>query len=166
MRRTKPIRRHYWQSARGDLARRRVAKKFFEPRTTRFGPWTPTANLQSATDADRIHTAFKWAEHVLWEWGPETGGQSDDRTLAALCLIFCDSELLASSEATRHPLAAAVRDIRMILARKDGDPPLPSRQILNALCQQSALDAPWPYAALAKQNNRPVLEPTRPDDTD
>jgi hypothetical protein len=116
----------------------------------------------SVADQGRIRTALKWAQDVLWEWGPDTGGSSDERTLAALLLIFRDPELVNASEASEHPLAAAVRDIRAILARKDRDPLLSCRQIINALCQESAIDAPWLYAALAKRNDRFLFERARP----
>jgi hypothetical protein len=154
-------RRHSWPNARGVAARRRLTEMLFKGRTTRFEAPSPMADFRPASDADRIRTAVKWAQDVLWEWGPETGGASDDRTLAALCLIFCDPELVAASEALQHPLGAAVRDIRAILARKERDPLLPSRQIINALWQESALDAPWLYAAFARPNDRLVFERAR-----
>jgi hypothetical protein len=56
-----------------------------------------------------------------------------------------------------------VRDIRAILTRQDRDPLLPSRHIINALCGESAIDASWLYAALAKPDDRFVFERARPN---
>ena len=98
----------------------------------------------------------------MWRGLPEKGGPKDDETFEALQKIFDDADLLASAEATGGPLGTAVRNICAILDRKYVSPMSSSRQIINALWEESALDRPWLYRALGKRNDRLQFRRGRP----
>ena len=101
-----------------------------------------------------MRTALRWARELLWAWRPQDGTAGDDRTVAALVLIFRDPLLIAASDASPHRLGAAVRAIRAILGRRQRSAFLPSRQTIIALREQSALEAPWLNRALGRRGAR------------
>jgi hypothetical protein len=112
-----------------------------------------TVEISRRVSQQRIRTALKWAQDVLWEWRPEADGPGDDRALAALLTIFRDAELIKASDASQGRLGKAVRDIRAILARSNGNALRSSRQIIDELLGESALDAPWLYDALGSPHD-------------
>jgi hypothetical protein len=112
-----------------------------------------TVEISKRASQQRIRTALKWAQDVLWEWRPEADGPGNDRALAALLIIFRDAELIKASDASRDRLGKAVREIRAILARRNGSALRSSRQIIDELLGESALDANWLCDALGSSSD-------------